>query len=111
MKRLILFILFLSTNVYAYYESYKIGDTVILFENRDGVMVNASCFIKPCVALNQEKLNKFKELENGQLTGGKNPAAVRCKMLLKGIVVFGTTSEGDQQSFCYFSEDQSYIKN
>ena len=99
MKSLILFVLFLSTNVYAYQVSYKIGESVIIFESRDGLLVNASCFEKPCKALTQAKLFQDKDLKNGQLEGGKNPQSVKCKTLMSGIVVFGTTDEGNQQSF------------
>ena len=111
MKKIMSILILFSTNVYAYHESYKIGGTVILFETRDEVMVNASCFEKPCTALKQARINKNKELENGLLAGGKNPEAVKCKTLMNGIVVFGTNREGHQQSFCYFADDESYLKN
>ncbi|HAZ14992.1 MAG TPA: hypothetical protein DCY86_19555 [Bdellovibrionales bacterium] len=56
-----------------------------------------------CEALDKLALAYKNGLEN-HLKGGANPGAVICKESMKGLVVLGTDSKENQQTFCQFQD-------
>lgn len=71
------------------------------------LVVSKNCEKGPssCVAL--KNLPQATAELNDMNDGGRNPGVPICRRL-KGSVVLGQTPQGDQQSFCRFT-DESYI--
>lgn len=88
---------------------FTLGQTSIVFAKIDGFIVNKSCG-ESCKALVNAKESGSKQVPSELLVGGKNPAAVRCKHFMEGTVIIGVDKEGNEQSFCKFS-DGSYLNN
>lgn len=110
MKSAILFFILVTSAFGAKNRIYHISSLSILFEEKDGFYINASCLEKKCEALEKATSFKSQEVPSNLLLGGKNPSAVKCTHLLKGKVVIATDDEGHQQSLCHFSDD-SYLQN
>lgn len=104
-----LWIFLLLTPAMAQTSVYYFGADAVAFERVDGFLVNRGCLKKECLALKNGRQYKDHSPSPQELSGGKNPAAVKCKTVMSGTVVIGTDGEGHQQSFCVFS-DQSYLR-
>jgi hypothetical protein len=88
----------------------SVGDLHIQFKNVDGFYINGSCADKKCEAFKKAQSFDKKEVSPDLLSGGKNPASVKCKTMMNGKVVIGKDTQGNQQSLCLFSDD-SYLMN
>lgn len=105
----LLVLLSFSLPIYAQ-DIYRFGSTRVIFHSKDSYIVNRSCVDQKCMALSLAKKFQDNHVSPGLLAGGKNPGAVKCKELLKGKVIIGKNKKGDEQSFCFFS-DESYLQN
>lgn len=88
---------------------FTLGETSVVFTRVNGLIVNKNCK-DSCEALVKGKEAGKIQVPSDLLTGGKNPAAVKCKHFMEGTVIIGVDKEGNEQSFCKFS-DGSYLNN
>lgn len=88
---------------------YEIAGSSVAFKAVNGLVINKACQ-KTCLAYKKGMNAASIKIPSRDLTGGKNPASVRCRKYLDGVVVMGRSQEGHQQSFCLF-KDASYLKN
>lgn len=110
MKFFILGLIFSVSSSASEHAAFSFGKTIIAFEKVDGFFVNRDCADKKCLAYKQAQKFKERSPSAQDLIGGKNPAAVKCKILMDGIIYIGKNKNGHEQSFCVFKDD-SYLKN
>lgn len=106
----ILFFLMIATAFASEKLVLRINDLHVQFQKVDGIFVNARCADKKCEAYKKAKSSESKEVSPDLLSGGKNPASVKCKTMLNGKVVIAKDQEGHEHSLCWFS-DESYLIN
>ncbi len=83
------------------------SEKYVSFKRANGHIVSMHCAdAGGCIALKMAK-KKYKAPNSN---GGKNPSSVKCTKGLRGMVVLGRDLEGNNQSFCKFS-DGSYLMN
>ncbi len=107
MIKLILLMLLIG-NAIAKDKAYSFGEYKIIFRKVDGFYVNRNCLDKKCEAFEKATIFYNSPLSSEQLKGGKNPSAVRCKLLMGGKVVIGQDRKGNEQSACEF-KDGSFL--
>lgn len=110
--RSVLIILSLMTSFFASADApiiYKIGDLRIGMVRMGAVVVSKGCQDGPCLALMKAKEYYNADVPEELLTGGKNPASVRCKHLMGGEVIIAVDFSGNRQSLCHFKDD-SYLR-
>lgn len=88
---------------------YQFGKAIVAFKQLNGFTVNRDCNSEQCMAIKKAQEHYSTPLSNELLVGGKNPNSVRCKHLMHGKVIIGLDMDGNEQSFCHFS-DGSYLK-
>lgn len=106
----IMLLFFLSTAFGSDKFVLRIKDLHIQFQKVDGIFVNASCADKKCEAYKKAKASEDTKVSPDLLTGGKNPASVKCKTILNGKVMIAKDQDAHEQSLCWFSDD-SYLVN
>ena len=84
-----------------------------VFIEDEGIYITLSCVlflgkvpeIKPhCLSKLNEMKASVSKLDSSKLKNGKNPGAVACRELYDGRVRFAENINGDQKTFCEFSE-------
>ncbi len=111
MKKFFLMLILFNANV-AFGKNfviYSFGELKVVFHQVNGEWVNKSCRDENCLALKMARLFKDAPLAPSDLMGGKNPRAIKCKLVMKGKVIIGLDKNRNQQSFCKFSDD-SFLK-
>jgi hypothetical protein len=88
--------------------TYSIGNEIFIFKKVDHLLVSRSCENKKCKAYQSGLTYKSHKLTAAELSGGKNPLSVACKLKLKGKVIIAKDLKGNNQSLCGFS-DNSYL--
>ena len=111
MKKYLFLIFFISSSAYSEEQfMYAFGKLKVIFHNVNGFVVNKNCKDMSCLALSKGQGYRKIKLTPKLLLGGKNPNAVKCKVLMKGKVHIGLDKNKNQQSFCVFT-DGSYLKS
>lgn len=98
-------LLFINTT-FGFSEVWKMGDHFLEFErnNATGELISKSCLSKKCEATKVLKKISFKKIDSAKFSGGKNPGAVLCHELKNTQVVFLRDLNGNDNSFCMFSD-------
>lgn len=95
--------------------TYSIHGHKIIFvtDTEMAITVSDNCVKKQnvdCEAIQALKRLKGLQLEESLLQGGANPGAVACfHEKVKGQSVLGTDFQGNQNCFCHFKKDNSYV--
>lgn len=78
-------------------------------EIEKGIWVNEECE-KDCLAYQSARMIKEKKIKAPYPKGGVNPGSWSCKKAFNGKVFIAFDDEGNQQSFCKFS-DGSFVNS
>lgn len=105
-----LLVMFTMTAFTREIEVYRFGNTVVAMTTTEGMLVNDSCSLKGCMALKQGKEKGKSQLKDEWLEGGINPFAARCKHIMGGTVRIGLDQKGNENAFCHFEKDDSYLR-
>lgn len=97
-----LLLLLVSTSLSAKEHLYRVGEKSYLMVYKDGVLANRDCFKVECQAFTAARATKKQQLQMS--ISGLNPNSLRCKHLLKGEVIIGFDSAGNEESFCQFPD-------
>ena len=102
----------LSNPAHAAVEIWKMGDSFFEYSRdpHSKLLIASHCLKSPCEAKEVLKTVSFKNISSPQLTGGKNPASILCQSLHNAQLVILRNLDGNENSFCWFS-DQSSISN
>ena len=112
MRKLILLSIFFALPAFAT-EAFNIDGVRHTFStNKEKrITINNVCKTnKKCMALTTLKSLSMSAVAATDLSGGANPGPILCEQQAKGKVVMGLDPNGNQNSFCIFS-DGSIIDN
>lgn len=87
--------------------TWNLAGKPVAFKLVDKMLVNDSC--KDCEALKVGREFGQEPIPSEWLKGGKNPFSVRCSKVMKGEVLIGFDKDDNQNAFCYFKKDGSYM--
>lgn len=104
MIKLLLLISFINLSLASEDRFLRVGEFTVMFKEVDGLWVNGSCEDRKCLAYTLGRRYKSTTVQEA----GKNPSAVKCKRVLKGMVIITKDVAGNSQSVCAFP-DHSYL--